>query len=310
MDFTQQLNDSTLPAEASAQAGTQHELSVLMVVFNQEQYIAAAIESVLASTYTDFEFIIVDDCSTDNTVSIIHSFEKDNRIRLVVNEKNLGQFSNRNKAAQLANGRYIKYFDSDDIMYPNCLELMLEGMKAFPGAGLGMEYRYAKSNSFPVVFSSYEAYHMYFVENKWMVVGPPGSIYKKDVFEKVGGFSGTPYVSDFELNLKLAAITPCIGLQPDLFFYRVHEGQGMAEGNMNTGYKIYTHKVQKDSLLDNNCPLSKKDVASALRMINKLQARRALMDLFRFWEIKRFKQIVVASGLGWNGFFKGLITFG
>lgn len=288
----------------------QPEVSVLMVVYNQEQYIAAAIESVLSSTYTDFEFIIVDDGSTDETVPKIRSFGcRDKRIKLVVNEKNIGQFANRNKAAELANGKYLKYFDSDDIMYPNCIEIMLRSMHAFPEAGLGMMFEYEKNIPSPVLFSSYEACHMYFFENKWMVVGPPGSIYKKDAFEKVGGFSGIPYVSDFELNLKLTAIAPSVGFQHGLFFYRVHEGQGMHEGNKNNGYKIYTYKVQKEALLNGKCPLSPKEINAALRMINKLQARRAVADFFQFWQIKRFKQIVLDSGLGWNNFFRGLVTF-
>lgn len=281
-----------------------------MVVYNQEQYIAAAIESVLASTYTDFEFIIVDDCSTDQTVTIIRRYESlDRRIKLYVNEKNLGQFANRNKAASLAKGEYLKYFDSDDIMYPNCIEIMLRGMKQFPDAGMGMAFSYEKNIPSPVLYSSYKAYHMYFFENKWMQVGPPGSMFRKDIFDKVGGFSGIPYVSDFELNMRIGAICPLVALQFDLFFYRIHEGQGMYEGMRNNGYKVLSYKIQKNALLDKCCPLSDEEVILAMRMINKLQARRAILDLLKFKDVKRFRQIVIESTLGWRNFFKGLITF-
>ena len=93
-----------------------------MTAYNREQYIAEAIESVLASTFQDFELIIVDDCSTDATVTIARKYEQQNiRIKVYVNEVNLGQFKNRNKAVSFANGTYIKFFDSDDIMNSDLL---------------------------------------------------------------------------------------------------------------------------------------------------------------------------------------------
>src|ERR1041384_7268362 len=90
-------------------------VSVLMTAYNREDYIAEAIESVLASTYTNFELIIVDDCSSDNTVAIAKEYKaKDKRIKVYVNEKNLGDYPNRNKAASYANGDFLMYVDSDD----------------------------------------------------------------------------------------------------------------------------------------------------------------------------------------------------
>ena len=78
-------------------------VSLLMTAFNREKYIAEAIESVLASTYTNFELIVVDDCSKDATVEIARKYEKqDERIKVYINEINLGQFPNRNKAAEYA----------------------------------------------------------------------------------------------------------------------------------------------------------------------------------------------------------------
>ena len=85
-------------------------VSVLMTSFNRDKYIAEAIDSVLASTYQNWELIIVDDCSKDKTVEIAKSYEaKDNRIKVYVNKKNLGDYPNRNKAASYAKGKYIKY---------------------------------------------------------------------------------------------------------------------------------------------------------------------------------------------------------
>ena len=113
-------------------------VSVLMTAYNREKYIAEAIESVLASTYTNYELIIMDDGSSDNTVNIARSFEiKDRRVKVFKNETNLGQFPNRNMAATYAQGTYLKYVDSDDVIYPYTLEMMVNNMEQFPEAALG-----------------------------------------------------------------------------------------------------------------------------------------------------------------------------
>ncbi|HEV2714429.1 MAG TPA: glycosyltransferase family A protein, partial [Terriglobales bacterium] len=93
-------------------------VSVLMTAYNREKYIAEAIESVLASNFKDFELIIVDDCSKDRTAEIARRYTSDSRVQVHVNEKNLGDYPNRNRAASLARGKYLKYLDSDDVIYP------------------------------------------------------------------------------------------------------------------------------------------------------------------------------------------------
>ena len=116
-------------------------VSVLMTAYNREQYIGEAIQSVLDSTYTNFELIIVDDCSNDATVSIAKGYEsKDKRIKVYVNEKNLGQFPNRNCAASYARGKYLKYLDSDDTIMNFGLGYCVEQMEKFPEAGMGMYF--------------------------------------------------------------------------------------------------------------------------------------------------------------------------
>src|ERR1017187_1015293 len=117
-------------------------VSVLMTAYNREKYIGEAIESVLASSYADFELIIVDDCSTDSTVAIARSYEaRDKRIKVFVNEKNLGDYVNRNEAAKFGSGKYLKYVDSDDLIYPYGLDVMVKAMEQFPDAALGITSR-------------------------------------------------------------------------------------------------------------------------------------------------------------------------
>lgn len=101
-------------------------VSILMTSYNREEYIAQAIQSVLDSSFTNFELIIVDDGSKDQTLKIARSFaERDKRIKIYINEQNLGDYPNRNQAAKYAEGAYIKYLDSDDYLLPGGLNIVL-----------------------------------------------------------------------------------------------------------------------------------------------------------------------------------------
>ena len=92
-------------------------VSVLMTAYNREAFIADAIASVLAQKFADFELVVVDDASRDRTVEIANDLAaRDRRIRVYVNERNLGAYPNRNYAATLARGSLIKYHDSDDLI--------------------------------------------------------------------------------------------------------------------------------------------------------------------------------------------------
>lgn len=97
------------------------KISVLMPVFNAEKFLKEAIDSILNQTFADFEFIIINDGSTDNSEKIIMSYD-DNRIRYYKNKKNLGVARTLNKGLKLAKGKYIARMDADDISLPTRLE--------------------------------------------------------------------------------------------------------------------------------------------------------------------------------------------
>lgn len=97
------------------------KISVVMPVYNGEKYLEESITSVLNQTYANFEFIIINDASTDNSLKIIKSF-RDKRIKLVNSKKNLGVAKSLNTGLKLAFGEYIARFDADDICYNKRLE--------------------------------------------------------------------------------------------------------------------------------------------------------------------------------------------
>jgi len=105
-------------------------ISIVTPNFNCERFIAQTIESVLAQTYPDWELIIVDDCSTDNSYQIALAYaEKDKRIKVIRNEKNSGAAISRNNALDFAKGEYIAFLDSDDLWEPYKLEKQIEFMQ-------------------------------------------------------------------------------------------------------------------------------------------------------------------------------------
>lgn len=103
-------------------------VSIIMPSYNTGKYIAESIKSVLAQTYKNWELIIVDDCSTDNTDSVVANF-KDERIIYLKNKKNSGAAISRNRALQEAKGKWIAFLDSDDLWLPQKLEKQISFMK-------------------------------------------------------------------------------------------------------------------------------------------------------------------------------------
>lgn len=110
-------------------------ISVVMGVFNGADFIGRAIDSVLGQTFEDFEFIIVDDGSTDNTADICAAY-RDPRIRFIRNEKNLGLSTSLNRGIDAARGHYIARMDADDISYPTRFAHQLAFMDSHPEIGI------------------------------------------------------------------------------------------------------------------------------------------------------------------------------
>lgn len=116
-------------------------VSVIMPVYNAEKYVGLAIESILNQTYKKFEFIIVDDASTDSTLNILKDFSKrDKRIILIRNIKNLGVTKSLNKALEGALGKYIIRMDADDWAYPERLALQVDLMEHHPDVVVSGSY--------------------------------------------------------------------------------------------------------------------------------------------------------------------------
>ena len=104
-------------------------VSIIMPSYNTAKYITNSIESVLNQTYKNWELIIIDDCSTDNTDEIIKNYNSEDRIKYIKNEKNSGAAVSRNRGLREAKGKWIAFLDSDDLWCPTKLEKQILFMK-------------------------------------------------------------------------------------------------------------------------------------------------------------------------------------
>jgi glycosyltransferase involved in cell wall biosynthesis len=273
-------------------------VSVLMTAYNRANFIGEAIESVIASTFTEWELIIVDDCSNDDTLNIARSYElTDSRIRVYQNEQNLGDYPNRNRAASYASGKYIKYLDSDDVISPEGLKYCLDEMQRFPASGMGMLYLQNRHMQNSMMMSSEEAIRHHFFDGSVLSIGPSGSIYKRELFEKLKGFDpGYGVASDNMFNLVMAIHTPVVFFHRVFFDYRIHDAQ---ENKNEMGYLIQNYHYNKDILTHPELPLTQKEKLYLSRKLEKRFMVNIAGYAVRIKKLTLVAEIIRLTGFKW-----------
>ena len=258
---------------------TQPLVSILMTAYNREQFIAEAIDCVLKTDYLNWELIIVDDGSSDNTFSIVMSFaSKEPRIRLFKNEKNLGDYPNRNKAAEYARGKYLVYADSDDRMYADSLTKWVSAMESNQCL-FGIFSHTGKTDIFKLDSESIISYH--FFKKPILNFGPVATIVTNSYFKSIKGYP-EKYgpANDMYYNLKAASQTNTLVFPFPLVDYRIHEGQ---EFNNKYAYLYNNYLYLNDALKELDLPLSQKQKD----VLSKKNKRRFLVNLLKYYSQNR-----------------------
>ena len=283
-------------------------VSVLVTVYNREPYLKQTLISILSSTFSDFEVIVVDDGSTDRSLEIAHQFAaQDDRMQVHANDSNLGDYPNRLKAASLARGRYLKYVDSDDLIYPHSLAIMVESMERFPEAALGLSHSLPEDElPYPWMLTPKQTYHKQFLGRGCLSCGPTGAIIRRDVFEELGGFRHQwGVLSDKDMWFRLAALFPTVLLPPGLTWWRRHEGQEFTKGNAELVYLTRGHELVSEALSDKNCPLFEVDRCIAISRQQQHYARRILSLALRKHQIGNAISAFKGSELTLTGLLRG-----
>ncbi|MDR1327193.1 MAG: glycosyltransferase [Heliobacteriaceae bacterium] len=197
------------------------KISVIMSAYNAEQYISEAIESILNQTFSDFEFIIINDGSTDNTAGVIKSF-KDERIVFVDSLKNIGMISALNKALDSARGEYIARMDADDISLPERFARQLEFMDTNPDVGvLGAQMQTFGLKNW---ISNYPEQVSYFDLVCSCCMSHPTAMFRSSVFNKYNlrYAHGYEAAEDYEFWSRIIRDTKICNLPEVLLKYRWH----------------------------------------------------------------------------------------
>jgi len=202
------------------------QVSVIMAVYNGGKYLRTAINSVLQQSFTEFEFIIVDDCSTDSTATIISSY-RDGRIKYIKNKVNLGQTPSLNIALDLSKGKYIARIDADDVYQPEKLEIQYSFMEKHPevtvcgtsGESIDENGEIYANRSFPQ-----KPIDIYFRMFYHSPLNHVSIIMRRSIILKIGGYDERyPICADFALWSKLIKNNYQITNIPEsLTQFRVH----------------------------------------------------------------------------------------
>jgi glycosyltransferase involved in cell wall biosynthesis len=284
-------------------------VSVLMTAYNREAFIADAIQSVLAQTFTNFELIIVDDGSKDRTVEIArHYAARDSRIRVVLNERNLGDYPNRNRAAKLATGDFLKYHDSDDLMYPHCLQVTVPLLMAYHEAAFALSpgSRDWTGGPYPMLLTPRMAYQREFLGGGLFHVGPACALFRAEAFWRIGGFPSKGAPSDAMFLMKACMSENILLVPGGMFWYRSHPGQELVSARAQQEYLQVLGEFWK-ALNSPNCPLEADEREQAKRNWTWLVGRDILRDL-RAGRIRRARNRLTYSTIStgqWLRYFRG-----
>ncbi|MEF2919536.1 MAG: glycosyltransferase [Acutalibacteraceae bacterium] len=200
-------------------------ISVVLPVYNGEKYLSESIESVINQTYKNWELIIVDDCSTDNTAVIAKKYaEQDDRIHYYLNEKNLRLPRNLNRGFSLAKGNYLTWTSDDNRYRPTALEKMLKALKdskdaqfvfascrIIDGDGKEIEYIIVNEHSQKCIVGSSSVGACF--------------MYTRKAYETVGEYDPElPLVEDFDYWQRIFMRFPTVTISEILYDYRWHDG--------------------------------------------------------------------------------------
>lgn len=206
-------------------------VSVLMSCYNAERWLSSAIESVLAQTFQDFEFILINDGSNDNTWALIQSYyNKDHRI-VPINKPNSGLADSLNQGIKIAQGQWIARLDADDICLPNRLELQLQFADQNPNIVLlGGSFYEIDEHGQTVKINHYPTNHDTLVRNleRLQRFFPHSSaFYKRSAIQQIGGGYNTRIkrAEDWDLWLRLSEIGEIACLDQTIVHIRKHADQ-------------------------------------------------------------------------------------
>lgn len=269
-------------------------VSVVMTVYNADKYVVEAIKSILNQSYTNFELIVVNDASTDDSAEKILQLE-DKRMIFLENEKNAGIVFSRNRGLNFAKGKYIAIIDSDDIALPYRLEKQVEYLESHPNCGIcGSYYKSIDQNghknfSFKVPLTSKEnktflLFNVPFCQSSIMM---PAQIAKRFMYRV-----GFDIIEDYEIALRVSKQYEICNLPIYTTLYRFH-GNNITIGKLQQ-MRAVRKRLDAEVLSDLNISFSENELELHSNFINGCYdyfKDEHTMEALENWLIKYFEFI-------------------
>jgi glycosyltransferase involved in cell wall biosynthesis len=207
--------------------GKKPKVSVVIPTHNRAQFLKAAIASVLNQTYQDFEIVVVDDASSDNTNEIVEGFG-DKRVTYIRHEINKGDAGSRNSGIANSSGDYLAFLDDDDEWLPEKLQMQVELMRnssikvgGVCTGSLSVEKRSGKISGIKIPERKADSLQEILSDN---FIATSSVLLRRECFEKVGLFDETiPYNSDYDMWIRIAQDYHFECIKEPLFIYHTHE---------------------------------------------------------------------------------------
>jgi len=254
-------------------------ISVIMPVYNCDAFIAEAIESILNQTFHEFELIIIDDCSNDNTLKIIEDF-RDQRIRLIKKKKNTGYIDSLNTAIKISKGKFLARMDGDDISVSDRLAKQVEFLNSNPDVVLcGSWYQLLHSGQ--TISNPVESDDIKIALLDYCALGHPTIMMRKDFIVCHNLFYKPEYrpAEDYELWTRISAIGKMANIPQVLLHYRSHERQVSVSERTNQLDHSLTCKIRM------LCQPLAEIAATDLKSAELIAAQERLDEVLRLAEV-------------------------
>ena len=230
--------------------------SVLVANYNNARYLQEAIDSVLEQTYTNWEMILVDDKSTDDSQLIYDKYKDDPRFHIYYNEENRGCGYTKRRCAELANGELCGFLDPDDALMPTALEVMVKAHAEHPECSLIYStcYRYSGDRNAEMPIWDYIGEipeDSDFLIYRKKIISHFVS-FKKDAYDKTDGID--PFFKadvDFDLYCRLEEVGKLFYLPQPLYYYRINNAHSISINSKEAESKAYNYSLVRQ--LDTIC---------------------------------------------------------
>lgn len=261
-------------------------VTVLMSVYNGQRFLGEAIESILGQSLKDFEFIIIDDASTDNSRAVAEGYH-DQRIKIVSNRKNMRLAASLNRGIHLARGKYIARMDADDISLPQRLEKQAAYMEDHPEIGVSGSWLECFGDlsgvwDYPADPAVIRAGLLF--QNQ---LGHPTVIMRRETILRHGLFYDPDFAEaeDYKLWTRCARCFPLGNLGEVLLMYRWHESQASRTHSMIQ--RRYHGLVCQGELRQLGIEASEEELALHLAIsFLEFEASEEILSGFRLWLLR------------------------